>query len=70
MTTFVLKNTYFEFNVDIKKHTSRTVTGTKISPPYARMFMDDFENVILESQNLQPLVWCMFMDGFKNRAHR
>ena len=57
MADFVLKNSYFEFNGQIKQEISGTAIGTKFAPAYACLFMDNIETVFLETQELQPLVW-------------
>ena len=62
MAEFVLKNNYFEFGNKIKKEISRTAIGTKFAPPYACIFMGDFETEFLEGQHLQPLVWLRYID--------
>ena len=49
---FVLKNNFFEFNSKIKQQVSGTATGTKFTPPYACLFMDKFETIFLETQQL------------------
>ena len=43
MAEFVLKNNYFEFGNKIKQQISVTAIGTKFSPPYACIFMNDLE---------------------------
>ena len=57
MAEFVLKNIYFEFVNKIKQQISGTAIGTKLTPPYACIFMSDLETKFLGSQHLQPLVW-------------
>jgi len=36
--------------------------GTKCAPSYAIIFMDYLESRFLRSQNLEPIVWCRFID--------
>ena len=43
MTEFVLKNKLFEFNGKFKKQISGNAIGTKFTPPYERIFMDQAE---------------------------
>ena len=43
MAEFVLKNNYFEFGNKIKQQISVTAIGTKFSPLYACIFMNDLE---------------------------
>ena len=59
---FVLKNNCFEFNSKIKQQVIGTAFGTKFAPPYASLFMDNFETSFLETQQLQPLVWFRYID--------
>ena len=40
MAEFVLKNTFFEFNNQIKRKISGTALGTKCAPTYVCIFMD------------------------------
>ena len=54
MTEFVLKNNIFEFNGEIKRQKSGTAIGTKFTPPYACIFMDEVETEFLKGQELQP----------------
>ena len=56
MADFVLKNSYFEFNGQIKQQISGSAIGTKFAPPYACLFMDKIETAFLETQELPPLV--------------
>ena len=56
MTEFVLKNNVFEFDTNVYQQISGTAIGTKFAPPYACIFMDQFETKFLENQNLKPLV--------------
>ena len=53
---FALKNNFFEFNSKIKQQVSGTATGTKFTPPYACLFMNKFETIFLETQQLRPLL--------------
>ena len=57
MAEFVLKNNYFEFNGQVKHQISATIIGTKLSPTYACIFMDEIETKFLQTQEFQPLVW-------------
>ena len=59
MPDFVLKNSFFEFNGNIKQK-SGTATGTKFVLPYACIFMNDLETV-LKSQELQPFLWLHYI---------
>ena len=61
MAGFVLENSYFEFNGDVKKQISGTAIGTKFAPPYTCIFMDELETKFLQSQSLQPLVWFRYI---------
>ena len=56
MAEFFLKNTFFEFNGEVKKQKSGTAIGTKFACPYACIFMDEVETEFLKSQELQPFL--------------
>ena len=62
MAEFVLKNNVFEFDTNVYQQISGTAIGTKFTPPYACIFMDQFETKFLENQNLKPLVWFRYID--------
>ena len=62
MADFVLKNNFFEFNGEVKRQKSETAIGTKFSPPYACIFMDEVELEFLKSQELQPFLWLRYID--------
>ena len=59
---FVLKNNFFEFNGEVKRQKSGTAIGTKFSPPYACIFMDEVETEFLKSQVSQPFLWLRYID--------
>ena len=44
MAEFVLKNNYFDFNVQVKHQIWGTAIGTKFAPAYAWIFMDEIES--------------------------
>ena len=58
----VLKNNYFEHNSKIYKQKRGTAIGTKFAPPYAILFMGDFEVKALEGATLKPWVWWRYID--------
>ena len=62
MAEFVLKNNYFEFNRQVKQQISETAIGTKFSPTYACIFMDDVESKFLETRSLELLIWFRYID--------
>ena len=62
MTEFVLKNNNFEVNGQVKQQISGTAIGTKFTPAYACIFMNDDESKFLETQSLQPLIWFRYID--------
>ena len=43
MAKFVLKNNFYEFNSKAKLQISGTAIGTKVTPPFACIFMDKVE---------------------------
>ena len=58
MPKLFLKNNYFEFNGKVKQQISGTAIGTKLTPPYACIFMDK-----VETQEMKPLVWFRYIDS-------
>ena len=62
MADFVLKNSLFEFTGEVKRQKSETAIGTKFSPPYDCIFMDEEETEFLKSQELQPFLWFRYID--------
>ena len=62
MTEFALKNNYFEFNGKVKQQISGTGIRTKCTPPYACIYMDEFENEFLSLRSDKPLVWLRYID--------
>ena len=52
MADFVLKNSYFEFNGQIKQQIFGTAIGSKSASPCACLFMDKIETAFLETQEL------------------
>ena len=57
MAEFVLKNNFFEFNGWIKQQTSGTAIGTKCTPTYAWIYMDQMKGEFLEKQEYKPFTW-------------
>ena len=53
----VLKNNIFEFDEKNLKQKHGTAIGTKFVPPYAIIFMVDFEEIMLESFERKPMIW-------------
>ena len=62
LAEFVLKNNIFEHDRSVFKQLRGTATGTKITPPYAIIFMDSLEEHILSNSLLKPLVWWRYND--------
>ena len=50
MAEFVLKNSCFEFNLNVKHQISITAVGTKFAPPYESIYMDYMENQFLRNE--------------------
>ena len=49
---------------------SGTAIGTKLTPPYACILMDEVETEFLKSQELQPFLWlCYIEDVFFTWTH-
>ena len=62
MADFVLKNSFFEFNGEMKRQKSGTAIGTKFAPPYACIVLDAVETEVLASQYLRPFLWLCYID--------
>ena len=56
MAEFFLTNNYFEFWQKVFHPISGTAIGTKFAPPYACIFMDNFETNFLKTQKLEQFV--------------
>ena len=62
MADFVLKNKLFEFDSKFCKQISGTAIGTMFAPPYASIFMDHIETDFLQTQDIKPWFWKIFID--------
>ena len=62
MAEFVLNNNIFEFNSRAYQQKSGTVIGTKLSPSYSCIYMDEVEQNFLETQRKKPLIWLRYID--------
>ena len=47
ITEFISRNNYFEFNSEVKQQISGTTIGTKCTPTYVCVYMNEFENEFL-----------------------
>ena len=54
MAEIVLKNNYSEFKEKVCKQISGTAIGTKFTPPYACILMDEMDTNFLKIKQLQP----------------
>ena len=54
---WVLKNNIFEHNLSFYKQQIGTAIGTKIAPPYAIIFLSDFEERFFNECDVSSLVW-------------
>ena len=63
MTEFVLRNNYFDFNDKLKQQISGTAIGTKCTPIYACIYVDEFEKKFLSLRSDKRLV-CLINDIF------
>ncbi|XP_015124857.1 uncharacterized protein LOC107046694 [Diachasma alloeum] len=57
-----LTSTYFQFQGEFYEETFGAAMGSPISPTIANIFMEDFENKVLKSAPLKPLVWFRYVD--------
>ena len=58
----VFKNNIFEFDEKTFKQKRGTAIGTKFAPPYAILFMADFEEKMLKSFEKKPKIWWRYID--------
>ena len=58
----VLKNNIFEFDEKTFKQKRGTALGTTFAPPYAIVFMPDFEEKMLDSFEKKPMIWWRYID--------
>ena len=61
MADFVLKNNFFEFNGEVKRQKCGAAIGTKLTPSYACIFMDEVGTGFLKSQGLQTFLWLRYI---------
>ena len=65
LAEIVLKNNIFQFNEKTLKQLRGTAIGTKFAPPYAAVFMVDYDERILKDIELQPRIqWRYINDIF------
>ena len=63
MAEFVSREfSVFEFNGKVKLQIAGTAIGTKFAPAYACIYMDEVDTEFLKTQELQPLVWFLYID--------
>ena len=62
MLHLVLTKTAFKFNDGLYEQISGTTMGTKYAPSYAIIFMGHFEEKLLSTRRLLPLVWWRYID--------
>ena len=58
----ILKNNIFEFDEKTFKQKRGTTIETNFVPPYAILFMADFEEQILESFEKKPMIWWWYIN--------
>ena len=57
-----LKNNIFEFDEKNFKQKRGTAIGTRFAPPYAILFIADFDKKMLESFEKKPMIWWKYID--------
>ena len=64
MAEFVLNNNddIFTFNNTAYQQKLGTAVGTKFSPRYTCIYMDEVERKFLETQSKKPLIWLRYID--------
>ena len=58
----VLKNNIFEHNLSFYKQLRGTAIGTKMTPPYIIIFVDDLEERFFSDCDISPLVWRRYIE--------
>ena len=62
LTEYVLRNNIFERDKSVLKRLRRTTIGTKMTLPYAIIFIDSLEEDMLSNSLLKSLVWWHYSD--------
>ena len=62
LAELALKNNYFEHHSKTWKQEQGTAIGAKFAPPYAVVYMGEFEENGMENFNLKPWVWWRYID--------
>ena len=62
LASVVLKNNVFVHNGKTYRQKRGTAMGTKFAPPYAVIYMGEFEEDALANYELDPLVWWRYID--------
>ena len=62
LADLVLTNNFFEFDEKTFHQKQGTAIGTKFAPPYAVLFMSEFEEKALSNSPLAPWVWWRYID--------
>ena len=66
LINIVLKSNIFRFNNQLYKQIKGTAMGTPMAVNYANIFLDKFENDMLDeyekSTNKRPMVWMRYID--------
>ena len=57
----VLKNNIFDFDEKTFKQKGGTAIATKFAPPYAFLFMADFEEKMLDGFEKEPMIWWRYV---------
>ena len=59
----VLKNNMFEFDEKTFKQKRGNPIGKRFAPPYAILFIADFEEKMLQSFEKKPVIWWRYIKG-------
>ena len=62
LADLALKNNYFEHNSKVYKQEQGTAIGAKFAPPYAIVYMGDFEEKAIDGFPLKPWIWWRYID--------
>ena len=63
LLNIVLTKNYFQFTDEIYHQIQGTAMGTKMAPAYAKKFMAELEERLLENYQTKPIAWKRYIDN-------
>ncbi len=62
LLNIVLTKNYFQFADSMYHQVQETAMGTKMAPAYAKLFMAELEERLLDNYHIQPVIWKRYID--------